>query len=753
MKKLPHPLLLICIIGFLLYGRALNFDYTNFDDNTLIQDNQSFIGNLSNFFTAFQKTVFLTGADVFYRPMETVWFMLNAQAGGENLFVYHFSSLLLHFAAVYLIFILLTRLNYSKELSLFLSLLFLVHPALAQAVAWVPGVVDILVTIFCVSSFLFFLNFLKEQKRKFFVLHLLFFLLALFTKETAVCLIPMMCIWKSPLQLPQRVRVARPTPSLREGRDGLSLLIGWSVVLVVWFMMRSAALSGQPKKEMSDLISSLFLNLPAFIQYIGKIILPFNLSVMPVMNDTSYSFGIVALIFLAAVVLVPLRFSVSPFQKNETGNGRAGEWERERQKGFFFGLYWFVLFLLPTFLSTNQFRIHQFYEHRLYLPLIGFLIFVAEIKSPATPRRGESQTQVPPFGGIKGGLAIAVLFFFFVLTFVHVKTFKDTESFLDNAVRTSPSSSLAHRNMGIHLQDLADQYKKAKDEAKASEALKNSADEYNKALSLNPHEKDLHNNLGVIYDQFGMKDKAEQEYLAETKLNPANPQSWNNLGVLYSQSEHPEKAESFLKKAIELNPSSVSTYQQLGLLYQKLGRKDDLERLRKFLSQNTKTNQSQNSNTRESNVGEGENISQQQSPADAEKNLLRQLSTDSTNSKTLFNLGLVYYSEKRMKDAEAMWLKAVKFDSAYTDAYNNLAIIYAQQGRMVDAEKIFKRVIKMNPNYADGYFNLANFYAKNGREKDALVYVNELKKRGITAEQFRQRGVALSAELQKIFDK
>ena len=123
--KLPHPLVLIIGIGFLLYARSLSFDYTNFDDNVLIQDNQHYISDITNLADAFKKTVFITGSDIFYRPIETVWFILNAQLGGENLFVYHLSAVLLHLLAVYLFFLLLRRFNNSEETSLFLSLVFL----------------------------------------------------------------------------------------------------------------------------------------------------------------------------------------------------------------------------------------------------------------------------------------------------------------------------------------------------------------------------------------------------------------------------------------------------------------------------------------------------------------------------------------------------------------------------------------------------------------------------------------------------
>jgi tetratricopeptide (TPR) repeat protein len=139
--------------------------------------------------------------------------------------------------------------------------------------------------------------------------------------------------------------------------------------------------------------------------------------------------------------------------------------------------------------------------------------------------------------------------------------------------------------------------------------------------------------------------------------------------------------------------------------------------------------------------------------AEAENVFKNILAKDSANTKALFNLGLLYYTERRLPDAEAAWKKAVKLDSTYTDAFNNLAICLAQQGKNSEAEIVLKKVISSNPDYNDGYFNIANFYARNGKDKEALAYIAELKKRGIGKETYLQRGIKLSPELEKLFDR
>lgn len=710
--KLPHPLILIISIGFLLYARTLSFEYTNFDDNSLIQENQDYIKDISNIGDAFKRTVFLTGSDVFYRPLETVWFILNAQVGGADLFIYHLSSMLLHFLAVYLIFLLLKRLSNSEETSLLLSLFFLVHPLFGQAVAWVPGVVDVLATVFSVAAFIFFLEFIDSQKRKHFVLHLFFFTLALYTKEISVGII-VICICylhfiKKEILVSYNKKV---------------FLAGWLSVFAVWFMMRDSALQGQDQKNIFEMLLSIPGNLPAFIQYMGKILLPFNLSVMPVIGDTTFAWGAIAILLSAGA----LYFS-----------------KEKRNAWVIFSLVWIVIFLLPTFIQTSAFRVHQAYEHRMYLPMLGFLFLAAEtdwVKRFSTD------------SVLSRGVSAGVILFFFIVSFIHIKTFASTKSFLENAVKTSPGSSLAHRNMGIYYQD--------------NNLLKEASEEYLKSLELNPREKDLHNNLGVIYDSWGKKDLAEKEYLTEVSLNPGNSQALHNLGVLCAARDEHAKAETYFKRSLAVRQTR-GTFEQLALLYKKTGNEVELNKMIRILQEmdNSQNATGAKLKDRVPPQPQQEGVQSPSDPIELGRHLMQQgktqealsifqqvLMRDSLNTKALFNMGLLYYSTKQLDAAEEVWRKTVGIDSTYMDAFNNLAISLAQQGKNAEAEVVLKKIISSNPDYIDGYFNIANFYARNGKEKQALFYVSELKKRGITKEQFVQRGIKLSAELEKVFEQ
>ncbi|MBU0605035.1 MAG: glycosyltransferase family 39 protein, partial [Candidatus Omnitrophica bacterium] len=485
----PLVYAIIAGTGFLVYFKSLFFGFTYLDDNVLVINNHRFLSQLSNVFEAFRHEVFhiLHSSAAYYRPMLTVSFILDAQFGGVSPFIYHFTNIIIHLAASCLVFKFLTKLGYRRQLAFFFSLIFSVHPILAQAVSWIPGRNDSLAALFVFASFIFFLDFLNTKRIGYCLAHVFFLGLAMFTKESALLLMPVcalyyILIWKKERQ--KREDVSHPgkillfipppqNPALSgrgcTGRDFANRLMktpgfspesfictGWLAVTGFWFFLRSVALGNNPLPMTgADMAKSVFLNLPALIQFIGKIIFPFNLSVLPLIQDTTFIYGILAL-----ALIVPALF----FSKGA-------------RTGFIvFGASWFLLFLLPSFIRPNPAIVADFIEHRAYLPLVGVFILLLEID--AVKKIDFRLKRYLAAAGI-------VIILFAAITFLHTDNFKNRLSFWLNAATKSPHSPLAHRNLGAmyYLDGLPDK----------------AEPEYRKALELNPLEQMAHNNLGLIY--------------------------------------------------------------------------------------------------------------------------------------------------------------------------------------------------------------------------------------------------------------
>jgi len=500
----------------LVYLRTLFFGYTYLDDNALVLDNQIFLRHLSNIIPAFGVDVFhvLHSATVYYRPLLTISFILDAQWGGASPGAYHLTNLLIHLCASCLIYRFLTALAYGPEEGLFWSLAFTVHPVLSQAVAWIPGRNDSLLAIFVLAAFISLVGFLRTRKMRLLLGHLSCFALGLLTKESAACVVPLgLCYWASAVEGRGRIR------------NGMVLLSGWGLVLALWFFLRQSALQNPIHMTMTDMARAVWHNSPAVIPLAGKIFFPLDLSVMPVLRDMSFLYGFAAIGGLSAALWASSKKS----------------WPR-----VLFGLSWFFLFLWPSFIRPNPAIAAEFLEHRLYLPIVGIIILLCET-SWLKDRVVSSQRGADLAGLILAALALGA--------FNHSRNFQDRQSFWSNAVETSPHSPLAHRNLGA-MYYLGGQPSLAEPE-------------YRKALELNPLEPMAHNNLGLIYMAQGLLPEAEQEFLRELAINPSYDKAFLNLGDLrYRQGRGGDAAVLWIK-ALESNPVCSEACRNLADYYKK----------------------------------------------------------------------------------------------------------------------------------------------------------------------------------------
>ena len=245
--------------------------------------------------------------------------MIDSQFGKANPFPFHLTNILLHLLACGLLFRFLTKMNRKKEVAFLFSTVFTVHPVLTPAVAWIPGRNDSLLAVFVLLAVLSFLKFLETKKWADYAWHILFFALAAFTKETAIMLIPIFILYLFTL--------SKEKPfSFHHWILGL----GWIVTLLFWGGLRSVALRGHWQETISALAGNVLHNFPAVIQVWGKIFFPFNLSILPTMENTTFIYGIIS--GLALIVALSLSHKV-------------------RHPYILFGFGWFFFFLLPTFNS------------------------------------------------------------------------------------------------------------------------------------------------------------------------------------------------------------------------------------------------------------------------------------------------------------------------------------------------------------------------------------------------------------------
>lgn len=488
-----RPFFWLATAIFLIYSATLSSGLVYLDDHILVAGQYQFNQNLLNIPQAFQEDIFQTGPQggSFYRPLLRLTFMWDAQFGQENIvFMSHLSNLLLHILAICLLFKFLLKLNLKKETAFLVSLICGIHPLTAQTVALIGGRNDSLLAIFIFLAFIFFLDFLRTAKNRYFIGHLIFFTLALFTKETAVIL-PVVYVaylliffgWKKVIE---------------NYEVNIKLGASWIGIVVVWFLIRWLVLYNLIGNAKYNILFSIYNNFPSLIFSLGKIFLPFNLSVFPIMQDMSPIYGLITIFLL----FIWLSLSVA-----------------KNPKLIIFGFSWFIFFLLPTLVKSLD-KVPEFSENRIYLPMFGFIFVIlglGRIKFPVAWK--EKINYEINKKKIIGTVVFLIILIYSSVTIYRNRYYQDQISFWRNAVTTSPSFAFNHNNLGA-MYYLAGNLKEAEQE-------------YKIALALNKNEAMVHNNLGVIYMDQKKYTEADTEFKSELEINPGYDKALDNLQTLY----------------------------------------------------------------------------------------------------------------------------------------------------------------------------------------------------------------------------
>lgn len=496
-------------MGLLIYAKSSSFDFAYCDDNIYIVDNYAFNSDIENVLTSFKKTVGAT----FYRPFLSISFILDAQIGELDPKVYHITNLTLHLMASLLLFFILLKLGFSEILSCLLSLFFSVHPLLTPAVSWIPGRNDSLLSVFVLVSFLSFLHFLESRKMSALILHVFFFAVSLFTKETAV-LFPVLCVLFIWFYRKERLFI----------KANITLMAGWMAAAVLWWILRSSAIADIINPDTIGL-RALFQNYPTFAAILGKIFVPIKMGVLASFESLSILCGIFSLILLAVLL----------FFLNKLDKGKA-----------WFGLVWFTLFLLPTVLVriANVDDFFDYAEHRAYLPLVGIIFLLAEIL-----RSLKIKFRKP----VPLAIALVLIGLFSFRSFTYADHFRDRRAFWSHQVKTFPEKSKGYYNLGkVNFLD---------DRLVEAESL------YKQGIRLNPQNPGLYLDLAAVYLSQQKFQAAEQSADKALSIEPNNSTALYYLGKSLLERNLWEQAVPVLERACAGSPVFPYWFLDLGKAY------------------------------------------------------------------------------------------------------------------------------------------------------------------------------------------
>ncbi|WP_018342706.1 hypothetical protein [Cytophaga aurantiaca] len=513
---ISYPISILIVVGIFLYIKSLGFGLTQLDDSIFIKDFNELFSDIKNLGHLFFRGVFFEKTDSYYRPLLMVSFMFNKLVTG-NLYGYHVTNLFFHLSSCVLLYFFFLQLKLRSDVSFLLTLLFTVHPVLSQAVVWIPGRNDSMLTTFALASFLCLLKYVETKKWYQLLLHFVFLSMALFTKESGIIL-PALAFGYLFLL------------TKTELKTYLLFIAGWIVIGVTWLYMRSISIEPLIKPTASEYSEGFINRLPLLIHYLGKSFLPFNLSVFPMQADTTIYLGLAAIVLLA----------VALFLNKESD-----------KKLLLFGFGWFVLFLLPAFFVPKEIN-EQAFEHRLYLPIIGLFIVLSQT-IPYSEKYIVNQK-------ITFWITILIAAVFVLINYGHQQKFKNEITFWENAAIDSPSSSYAHKLLGVKY------FNKSK--------FEESRVEIQKALEIDSTERYASLYYAKYLQTKNPKDpKIEYYLLREEQYNPGFLDNLFELAKVNFEKGDKVLAQKYLEECVRVSPTFMMAKNNLLILLMETGQK------------------------------------------------------------------------------------------------------------------------------------------------------------------------------------
>lgn len=536
------PALLVAVV-FLLYGRTLTFDFVNYDDYDLIVRNTDFLKDPGNIVTSFSTHAFSSHRDegVYYRPVLLLSYFADYALWGVDPLGFHLTNVLLHAGATLLFFLLVVEIlrqagpkdqngrgqpvtearGGNDRLTAFLAaLLFGVHPVQTESVAWISGRNDVLLGLLLLGSFWCYVSQYRESPRRLlmFPLSAVLFAAAIFTKESAIFLLPVFPLYELGVRRESLVTLFSGAKHLR-----VSVFLA---VVVAYLGLRYnifGAFIGAEKLYGRIPFYNRILMAPGLgLTNLLFLAWPANLSIVhPLENVGWFDWPaiLVAIGTAAGLFTVVVRYF-------------------RRDPILSLSVAWLLTSLVPL---LNVFPLAvPILEHRLYTATAGFSLAVTLVATRlggglAGRRAGRlagGAAGQPGGERRRGGVVVPVLagltLTLALLTWMRLPVWKDSEALWLDALAKEPGSPRPYFNLaGYYFEQ----------------------QKYDRTLTL------------------------LETYV---KLKPEDFIGWSKLRQTYFLAGRPMDAAAVCRTLIDQNPRNISRYVEAGVLFERLGLRDSV---------------------------------------------------------------------------------------------------------------------------------------------------------------------------------
>lgn len=474
---------------------------------------------------------------------------------------YHIVNLGIHIFNGILVFFILKNLlglrhfsdkvtgRYRNIISMLSALIFICHPVQVNAVTYIIQRTASLAALFYLLAVYFYIRFRITDKIRYFFFTLISILFAMFTKENTIT-IPFMLLL---IELMFFLKDGK-TPWYK--RITFLSIIFMTVPIIPGtnlFLHGHSQSDPNVNFKASTSMNNLhyfYTELKVIVTYIRQLFIPDNLNfdysndytisksllTKPLWNNASF----VSLIILAAIGLE----AIIKVKKN---------------KLFSFGIFWFFLGLSieSSFISIKD----VYFEHRLYFPIIGFIISIVGIVFSGKSIRGRTHYFIKKPLLYFIILSCTMIFTYSIVTIQRNYVFSSSIRLWTDVVKKAPGSDRAHCSLATnHMNKYDSKHNSNPHHLDIAER------EFLKAIEINYWNDVAHTNLARVYYYKKEYEKSiEQSFI--TNRHHSSKYAYYNLALVYKKTGEIDKALSALQAGYRLDKKCTFILKMLGDVY------------------------------------------------------------------------------------------------------------------------------------------------------------------------------------------
>jgi tetratricopeptide (TPR) repeat protein len=462
------------------------------------------------------------GISYYYRPVFMLWLTANYAVFGQHPLYWHLAAIALHVLACGLFYLFLYRLTQDRWTSLVAALLFGLHPAHVEAVAWISGATESLMAALLFGSLLCYQRSrdFRSGRSWFWAASLFLAGLAVLAKETAIMLpaVVFSYEWLLGVAAKRRDRLL----------CGAQAAAPYAIVSCGFLVLRALALHRLTPPRTADSLSSVLFAWPKILIFYGVHAL------LPVRLSEFYELMIVRRPGVENFLLPCILVSVVALLLTYLGR---------RSRVIAFWTLWCAILLAPAFLLTLSYNVENLHDRYLYLPLASLCVLVASALW-RLKQTGRNWATLVVLAVIGAGYA--------VVTFQESQYWRNDTVLGQHSLAMTPGNALAEQLLGnAYIRD-----------GRSDEAIPHLLD----SLEAQPDNSDTLRSLGLCYLEGNALPLAEQALTKSMARNNGRPETHLLLGEVRLKQNRLEEAESEFRRGLELHrsPNVVLLHYYLG---------------------------------------------------------------------------------------------------------------------------------------------------------------------------------------------